>query len=203
MPSRRFSYVQNFYDFTKEHDGHFADSRTDPLNNQLMLQGYSSSAGSVRKLERFWNLHMTKFTTPIPFPSLGSTVIPRGNENLDIQAVFKFTWKMTDLIKEVLRGWDVYGPHSITLEHTLFRIHTQFTAGALFVAGIFIGASQYFGKPISCQLEGVDEEFINAHCWARGIVILRNKRQFDAFEYAPHFGILDYDPRIHEKVFYK
>lgn len=49
-------------------------------------------------------------------------------------------------------------------ENIIFRLHNNFTAGALIAASVLLGATEFFGGPINC-LSHVPKNVINTYCW--------------------------------------
>eukprot|EP00095_Tigriopus_kingsejongensis_P002539 maker-scaffold344_size201325-snap-gene-1.19 protein:Tk02539 transcript:maker-scaffold344_size201325-snap-gene-1.19-mRNA-1 annotation:"cysteine protease atg4d-like" len=104
---------------------------------------------------------------------------------------------------EITEDFVPLGNLGVVLEHTLFRIHTIHTPGMLLLVGVFMGSSQYFGRPISCQVTSVQREFMETHCWARGVFTIRPQDGALDLSEVAQAGISEFDPRIHEKIFHR
>lgn len=64
---------------------------------------------------------------------------------------------------------------NITLDNSVFQLHSKVTVSILLVSAILVSSKQFFGEPIKCmsdkeKLTGA----LNAYCWIHGTYTLRN-----------------------------
>ena len=59
-------------------------------------------------------------------------------------------------------------PEEIDIDNWVFELYYQ-GSFVIFLLGSMIGVmSQYFGKPISCDFQGVDRSMAAEYCWIHG-----------------------------------
>lgn len=66
-----------------------------------------------------------------------------------------------------------------------FRLHYRATVLLLLLLGMLVGAKQFFGTPISCEVDrGKNNDVMEAYCWEEGIFVYKEKEgaETDALE---------------------
>ena len=53
----------------------------------------------------------------------------------------------------------------VWIDNLVFRLHYKATCVIFVTATVFLGMTQYFGDPIDCIVEGVDNEIMDLYCW--------------------------------------
>ncbi|KAK3854893.1 hypothetical protein Pcinc_038673 [Petrolisthes cinctipes] len=52
-----------------------------------------------------------------------------------------------------------------SIDNNVFRLHYKATVFVLIAASLLLTQSQYFGDPIDCIIEGVDQDVVDTYCW--------------------------------------
>ncbi|KAK4304115.1 hypothetical protein Pmani_023940 [Petrolisthes manimaculis] len=53
----------------------------------------------------------------------------------------------------------------ISIDNNIFRLHYKATVFVLIAASLLLTQTQYFGDPIDCIVEGVDQDVVDTYCW--------------------------------------
>ncbi|GJQ72035.1 hypothetical protein Trydic_g3137 [Trypoxylus dichotomus] len=67
----------------------------------------------------------------------------------------------------------------IHTDNNIFKLHYKFTVIILIVFSILLTSKQYFGDPISCDIEYSRKEVIETYCWIYGTYIVKNTLKED------------------------
>ncbi|XP_077298880.1 innexin inx2-like [Arctopsyche grandis] len=64
---------------------------------------------------------------------------------------------------------------NITLDNSVFQLHSKVTVSILLVSAILVSSKQFFGEPIKCISDKEKlTDALNAYCWIHGTYTLRN-----------------------------
>eukprot|EP00095_Tigriopus_kingsejongensis_P006882 maker-scaffold125_size330479-snap-gene-0.14 protein:Tk06882 transcript:maker-scaffold125_size330479-snap-gene-0.14-mRNA-1 annotation:"innexin inx2-like" len=103
---------------------------------------------------------------------------------------FLFFKSFADLIKgdttRIDNGW--------------FLLHYRMSFVIMAVSSVLIGATQYFGDPITCHGSNLPKDITNTYCWIHGTWTIKEYLEASKLSELAHPGVGPYDERIHEKV---
>ena len=65
--------------------------------------------------------------------------------------------------------------NTISIDNNIFRLHYKATVIVLLAASIIVTQKQYFGDPIDCIVDGVDQDIMDTYCWIHSTYSLLDK----------------------------
>jgi len=92
----------------------------------------------------------------------------------------------------------------IETDNYVFRLHYKLTFPLFILFSAMLTATQYFGNPIDCMVQGVPNSIVNTYCWTHGTYTIKDLEHFTrrepTAEEREHMRFYDHPGMIHPGI---